>query len=129
MRHDARYDEGLQLFREQQWFECHEVLEALWRELPRGPTRDYVQGLIQLAVSLEHWRRGNPRGAWGQWTKAQAKFVGLPPVYEGVALAELLASFEALWASVALEEAVAAQATGRPVMSHVEEWPTPRIVA
>ncbi|MES2642044.1 MAG: DUF309 domain-containing protein [Myxococcota bacterium] len=128
MRNDARYHEGLHLFRERQWFECHEVLEALWRELPRGPGRDYVQGLIQLAVSLEHWRRGNPRGAWGQWTKARAKFEGLPPTYEGVALAELLTAFDGLWASVRLEDAVAAQAEGRPCTSAVTEWPTPRLV-
>lgn len=128
MREDPRYHQGLHLFRERQWFECHEVLEALWRELPRGPGRDYVQGLIQLAVSLEHWRRGNPRGAWGQWTKARAKFVGLPATYEGVALDELLASFEGLWGTVQLEVAVAAQAAGQPCTATATEWPTPRIV-
>ncbi len=128
MLQDARYEEGLRLFHDRHWFECHEVLEALWRELPRGPRRDYVQGLIQLAVSLEHWRRGNPRGAWGQWTKARGKFTGLPPVYEGVALADLLESFEVLWTNVRLEDAVSAQAAGQTYGATVHEWPTPRRV-
>jgi len=128
MRDDARYLEGLHLFRERYWFECHEVLEALWRELPRGEGRDYVQGLIQLAVSLEHWRRGNPRGAWGQWTKGRAKLEHLPAVYEGVAVAELLVAFEASWQSVGLEEAVAAQAAGAQITTSIAPWPAPRLV-
>lgn len=125
---DARYHEGLHLFRERHWFECHEVLEDLWRDLPPGPTRTYVQGLIQLAVSLEHWRRGNPRGAWGQWTKARAKLEGLPATYGGVALAELLDDFHGLWAAVRLDDAVAAQAAGQPCASAVTNFPAPRLL-
>jgi hypothetical protein len=106
---DERYATGIRLFQERHWFECHEVLELLWRETPRGRTRDFLQGLIQLAVSLEHWRRGNPRGAAGQWQKATARLAGLPPVYEGLAIGELLESFARLWERVGLEAAVLRQ--------------------
>ncbi len=126
MRADHRYHEGLRLFREQRWFECHEVLEELWRETPRGPAREYLQGLIQLAVSLEHWRRENPRGAWGQWRKAQARLAGLPPDFEGVAVAELVDAFRALWSDLRLEDAVTAQATGGSWPRPSREWPAPR---
>jgi pimeloyl-ACP methyl ester carboxylesterase len=57
-------------------FEAHEVWEEAWRPLPPGAERRSLQGLIQLAVALEHRRRGNPRGAAGQWAKAKARLEG-----------------------------------------------------
>ncbi|MFZ5478666.1 MAG: DUF309 domain-containing protein [Myxococcota bacterium] len=109
IRGDARYEAGVALFRERRWFEAHEVLEDLWRATPHGEGRSYLQGLIQLAVCLEHWRRGNPRGARGQLEKARSRLVGLPDEYEGLALGELLRDFEAWSAAVRLEDAVRAQ--------------------
>jgi predicted metal-dependent hydrolase len=123
---DPRYREGVRLFQQEHWFEAHEVLESLWRETPRGPDRELLQGLIQLAVSLEHWRRGNPRGARGQWEKAQGHLAGLPAVPHGLALAELLAAFRALWDELDLPAAVAAQAAGQPWRRGDGPWPTPR---
>ena len=125
---DPRYAEGLRHFQEEHWFEAHEVLEAVWRATPRGPDRELLQGLIQLAVSLEHWRRGNPRGARGQWTKAQGHLADLPPVHGGVALAELLDQFRALWEALDLDAAVHAQAEGRAWPTPPRDWPAPRRV-
>lgn len=110
---DPRYAEGIALFRAEQYFEAHEELELAWRAVAPGPDKLFLQGLIQLAVSLEHWRRGNPRGARGQWEKARAKLEPLPPVYGGLPLGELLAGFEAYYAPVGLDDAVRAQAEGR----------------
>lgn len=45
------------------YFECHEVLEEEWKKHPRGERQSYWQGLIQIAVALYHWRRGNLVGA------------------------------------------------------------------
>jgi len=95
--------EGLARFAAGEWFEAHEVLELLWRPLPKGPDRHFVQGLIQLAVALEHWRRGNPRGARGQWDKARGHLAGLPDVYARVHLAALMGDFEVYWSSVGLD--------------------------
>lgn len=100
------WQEGLSLFRDGRWFEAHEVLEGAWRATPPGPRRELLQGLIQLAVSLEHWRRQNPRGAWGQWTKARARLVPLPATVDGLALGELLADFERYWDAVGLLDAL-----------------------
>lgn len=43
------------------YFECHEVLEELWKK--EHKSCDLWVGFIQLAVSLYHMRRGNYRGA------------------------------------------------------------------
>lgn len=47
----------------QDYFECHEVLEDYWNLVaPRDRTHPLV-GYLQAAVALYHWRRGNFRGA------------------------------------------------------------------
>lgn len=124
---DPRYPVGVELFRSRHFFEAHEELELAWRATAPGPDKQFLQGLIQLAVSLEHWRRGNPRGALGQWEKGRAKMAGLPPVYRQIRLAELLAGFEAYYLRWDLAELVRAQAEGvlvRPV--ELDPMPLPQ---
>jgi len=63
-RYPKAYIEYLQHFhRTRDFFECHEVLEAYWKENPSSPYRLTWVGLIQVAVALYHERRGNLRGA------------------------------------------------------------------
>lgn len=45
------------------YFECHEILEDHWKEDPVAERKQYWVGLIQIAVSLYHHRRGNHAGA------------------------------------------------------------------
>ncbi|NJL31031.1 MAG: DUF309 domain-containing protein [Phycisphaerales bacterium] len=47
-------------------------------------TQAVFQGLIQCAVSLEHMRRGNPRGAVRVYESALTKFIGCPEHYLGI---------------------------------------------
>ena len=47
---DPAFREAIDLFNHQQFFECHEVLEDLWRPLPEGSEKLFLQGLIQIAV-------------------------------------------------------------------------------
>ena len=54
--------EGIELFNEGEYFECHEVLEEIWRaEL--DPVRALYQGILQIGVAFHHLRRDNWRGA------------------------------------------------------------------
>ncbi|SFL85117.1 hypothetical protein SAMN03159341_110237 [Paenibacillus sp. 1_12] len=48
---------------ERDYFECHEVLEEYWKEHPGDVLGSTYVGLIQVAVSLYHWRRHNHAGA------------------------------------------------------------------
>lgn len=45
------------------YFECHEILEDHWKKDPVAERKQYWVGLIQIAVSLYHQRRGNHAGA------------------------------------------------------------------
>lgn len=91
----ALFHEGIRLFNEQDWFEAHEVWEDIWREAS-GERKRFYQGLIQCAVTIEHVRRGNPRGVLSVWTTAQTKFTGLPSSYMGIAVDRLLAEVKTL---------------------------------
>ncbi len=53
---------AIRQFNSGQWFECHETLEELWLD-EEGETRDFFQGVLQIAVALHHWRNGNYGGA------------------------------------------------------------------
>ena len=53
---------GVELFNRGEYFECHEVLEAAWLEAC-GADKTFLQGLIQVAVSFYHLRRGNFPGS------------------------------------------------------------------
>jgi predicted metal-dependent hydrolase len=82
--------EGIALFNDGEFFEAHEIWEDAWH-LASGPRKSFYQGLIQCAVTLEHVRRGNPRGVRSVWTTAQQKFAGLPSPYLGIDHVRLLA--------------------------------------
>ena len=55
-------DAAATLFDAGLYFETHEVLEPKWREA-RGPGRETLQGLIQIAVGYQHLANGNLAGA------------------------------------------------------------------
>ena len=55
------------------FFEAHEHLEASWRSQPKGPTRRFLQGIIQISVGFYHARRGSYDGAVNQLGKGLEK--------------------------------------------------------
>lgn len=62
MSEPASFYRGIELFNGEEYFECHEVLEDVWREQV-DPERQLTQGIIQIAVALYHARRDNFAGA------------------------------------------------------------------
>lgn len=60
--HDPRYTKGIWLFNSYEFYQCHDTLEELWLETT-GEPKDFYKGLIQAAVALYHFSRGNARGA------------------------------------------------------------------
>ena len=82
-------EEGIDLMRQERWFDAHEALEAEWREAPE-PERDFLQGLVHVTVAWHHASRGNGAGASRQLEKAARR---LAPYRLGV---ELLAALRAI---------------------------------
>lgn len=81
------WSEGVRLFNEGRFFECHEVWEMLWRR-SSGADKLFYQGMIQAAAALLHAERGEFGGARSTWAKARDKLESLPPEYHGIALGD-----------------------------------------
>lgn len=60
------------------FFEAHELLEHHWLHLEHGPTRRFVQGLIQISVGFHHATRGSYHGAVNQLGKGLGKLGDAP---------------------------------------------------
>lgn len=85
---EPAFRHGIQLFNDGEFFECHEVLEDLWRPT-QGPRRLFLQAVIHFAVALYHCQQNNPPGARRQLRKSLKKLAGYLPEYEGVDTAAL----------------------------------------
>lgn len=70
------------------FFECHEFWEDLWHEEPPRE-RHFMQGLIQVAVGCEHFKRGNLSGAISLTSQGIAKVRKYGSRHRGVRLAQL----------------------------------------
>ncbi|WP_426453692.1 DUF309 domain-containing protein [Paenibacillus sp. S-38] len=79
---------------ERDYFECHEVLEEYWKEHPEDADGEAYVGLIQLAVSLYHQRRGNLAGAVKMLSGAIRRLGGGAAEKLGIREAELLREME-----------------------------------
>lgn len=103
-----QYREGLRLFNEEDFFECHEVFEELWSE-SMGDDRKYLQGMIQAAVALFHFGNDNFGGAKKLYNSAHQRLEVLGDVYMGIDLARFLTDFESCF---------------RELLANTEAYPT-----
>jgi uncharacterized protein len=83
-------ERGLELIRAGAYFEAHEELEDEWREAP-APERDFLQGLVHVAVAWYHATRGNKPGCERQLEKAVRRLAPYRPSHRGVDVDGVLA--------------------------------------
>ena len=69
--------EGIRLFNDEMYWECHEELEHHWIELNPNPVRYVYWAVLQVAVCLYHVREENILGAQGLLKKAKEKWITL----------------------------------------------------
>lgn len=77
------FDEGVDLFNREEFYDCHEVLEEVWTPTLQ-PERWFLQSLIHFAVGFYHHRQGNVHGATRQLRKGLRKIEGYLPEWGGV---------------------------------------------
>ena len=115
---------GIELFNAREFYECHEVLEDLWRPT-QGVERFFLQAVIHFAVGFYHHQRGNQRGAELQLRKGLRKLAGYLPVFQGIDTAKLYqegqAALETIMACGRIERfplltACSSGAPGAPVL-------------
>jgi predicted metal-dependent hydrolase len=82
------FQQGIDLFNQGQFFQCHETWEQAWLR-SSGGEKLFYQGMIQAAVAILHAQRGNLAGSRTLWTRAIDKLRPLPPAYMSIALDDL----------------------------------------
>ncbi len=91
---------GLHEFNAGHYFEQHEHLEAAWRAEPR-PVRALYQGILQVGLAFLQIERNNWRGAMKMFRRSLPRLNQLPPSCQGVQLAPLRATAEAIYNEIA----------------------------
>ena len=72
--HLAKMEEGVRLFNDQMYWECHESLEDVWMEDRNDQARTVSWAVIQVAAACIHYRDHKLIGAQGMILKAKEKF-------------------------------------------------------
>lgn len=93
------YLEGIRLFNEREFFECHDAIEELWTDT-HTEERRFLQGLIQAAVALYHFGNGNLGGARKMYHAAVDKLRPYAPTYWGLDLDQFLADLRHCFADL-----------------------------
>ncbi|WP_010587081.1 DUF309 domain-containing protein [Schlesneria paludicola] len=88
-----QYREGLRLFNEEEFFECHDVLEELWSE-STGAERKFIQGLIQASIALFHFGNENFGGAKKLYISARKNLDPFGSEFMGILLETFLHDFQ-----------------------------------
>ena len=83
-----RFQQGIDLFNTEEFFECHEILEEVWTH-SQQPDRWFLQALIHFAVGFYHHSRGNRNGTTRQLRKGLRKIQAYLPEWDGVRTAEI----------------------------------------
>ena len=76
-------ERGVELIRAGAYFEAHEELEDEWRGAPK-PERDFLQGLVHVAVAWYQAGRGNRSGCERQLEKSERRLSAYHPQHRGV---------------------------------------------
>ena len=94
--HLQNMEEGIRLFNEGKFWECHEALEHYWVQEGETARRYVYWAVIQVATTLLHHRNGHLAGACGQIIRAKKKFLRCESLCQETAILERNLDWKAL---------------------------------
>ncbi len=100
---EGLFARGAVLFDGGHFFEAHDVWEELWTD-DRSPQRNFYKGLIQSAVALYHYSRGNLHGARKLWRSSTDYLTPYAPECRGLDVERFLNEHAACFAEVMQSE-------------------------
>ena len=86
---DRHFVRGIDLFNAGEYEEAHEEFEMLWLST-QGPDSDFYKGLVQAAIALHHFQRGNLDGAAQLYTSHRRYLAAYLPVHRRLDVKALL---------------------------------------
>lgn len=87
--------EGIRLFNQGDYFECHEIIEDAWNE-EADSVRVMYQGILQIGVACHHIKNKNWRGAMKVLERGVPKIGRFAPSCMGINIAQLLSDAAAI---------------------------------
>lgn len=87
--------QGVEQFNQQEFYACHDTLEALWMEALE-PQKRFYQGVLQISVACYHLGNLNWRGAVILLGEGIGRLDNYQPVYEGINVEALISESFAL---------------------------------
>jgi predicted metal-dependent hydrolase len=93
--HDARHvveehiekeealERAIRYFNDERYWECHEVLEGVWKKTHEGE-KDLVQGIILVAAALVHYQKFENDICISILNRAMEKFARSSGLYHGI---------------------------------------------
>jgi uncharacterized protein len=110
---DARLRDGIRLFNDRKFFECHEILESYYQDSELA-AKPFLEGLIQLAAAFRMFVDfGEVKGPVRAIYQALIRLENYHPGYLQVRVKDLSAEVEA-WAKAAESAAVTPSAADIP---------------
>jgi len=86
--------EGVQLFNDERFWECHEVLEQAWHG-SKGVERDAIQSIILTAAAFVHYQKGEEEICLSILRRARAK-MATANTYEKMDFEELVTDIDGI---------------------------------
>ncbi|MDY6783548.1 MAG: DUF309 domain-containing protein [Cyanobacteriota bacterium] len=92
------FQQGIEEFNRQEFYACHDTLEALWMDSTE-PNKTFYQGILQIAVGCYHLGNANWQGAVTLLGEGARRIRDYQPSYENIDVERLLDdSLELLYA-------------------------------
>ncbi len=83
--------QGINEFNRQEYYACHDTLEALWMD-SIDPDKKFYQGVLQIAVACHHLQNHNLKGAAILLGEGIGRLRYYQPVYAKIDVTELIQS-------------------------------------
>ena len=90
---DAALERFRKLFNMGSYHAAHEELDDVWMQT-QGGDEDFFKGLIQAAICLHHYSRGNPDGAAKLYSGHRRYLAPFLPSHRGLDVETLLQSMQ-----------------------------------
>ncbi len=113
---DPAYTGFFACFNRGEYFEAHDVLEALWLRVRAEPVGNFYKGLIQVAGAFVHLQKGRLGPAVSLFRLADGYLARYPAAFEGLDVGETRRLIQHWKAGVECGE-------GNPLA----RWPRPQI--
>lgn len=89
-----QFTKGIALFNQQEFYDCHDVIEDMWLQ-ESSDEQPFLQGLIQSAVAFHHYQLGKLGAARSMLRLAIQKLEEYPEIHRQVRLKQFLKALNA----------------------------------